>query len=941
MDDGPKNLLFQSLWGNNEMDAEAKELLDGFVVEGRENLELAQKKLLALESAPDPETINELFRAIHTVKGASGFFRLTQLGGLAHAGESVMSKIRDGDIEVTADVVDLLLKTNDALLQMLDRDDLGQGVVVDELVGKLESALGKTPAAPRAQEGAVSGPATKAMVQAVVPVQASLAAQPAGPTVPAVSPVPNVSPMPALSSVPNLSAPTSAGRTGAAGSAAPTTIRIGVDVLDELLELIGEVVLGRNQLITRHRDDPVFKGLSRSITRLHQHVIRTRMQSVGSLFERYRRTVRDLSQQLGKKIEISIEGGDLELDRTVLEGLSDPLTHLVRNAVDHGLESAEERSTTGKQVVGVVSLRALHESGQVMIEVEDDGRGIDHERVRVKIVEKGLASTEEAAKLSEKELVAYIFHPGFSTRDVANEVSGRGVGMDVVKTNLERLGCTVEVSSRKGKGTLVSISIPLTQAMVNSSVISGLIVGIGVHTLAIPQMAVNEVVRLSGEDRRTRIEFVHGREVFKLRDKVIPLVHLEDILGIPRTYAGSSQPTGLDRREQIRDRRGNPADQASTDRRQGADRRQRVDLLIVLHFKQNWFGVLVDRIVGTEEIVVRRPPELLKGRRVFAGSTILGNGMVSLILDIGGMVESAKLDFVDRSRAITAHMGRSSMREVEQRVVVFSYAEGEYFAIPVNLLSEVDRCSVDEMRRVGKREFIQRHGASVPLLRLDKHLDVTPLDLSRRSFVVLMPSRLAYPTAIVAGRIEGTIVLGEDINTKEADEKGIMGTFFHEGRLVNLLDIYSLLQKSDPERYRSEVRPAIQDCRILLAEDQLFFRQLVVQYFKSHGIRSVVAVADGREAIDELGRNPTGYDVVVSDIEMPVMNGYQLVSMIKSDPRLARIPVMALTSLEGEANIQKGFEAGFDAYEIKLDKDKVLRCLDRLLSGRATAKREI
>jgi len=241
---------------------------------------------------------------------------------------------------------------------------------------------------------------------------------------------------------------------------------------------------------------------------------------------------------------------------------------------------------------------------------------------------------------------------------------------------------------------------------------------------------------------------------------------------------------------------------------------------------------------------------------------------------------------------------------------------------------------------VGSREFIQRHGSSIPLLRLDKHIDVTPMDPSRRSFVVLTPSRLAYPTALVAGRIEGTLVLGDDINTKEADEKGIMGTFFRDGRLISLIDIYSLLQKSDPDHYRSEVRPSLQQCRILLAEDQLFFRQLVVQYFRSHGIRNVVAVVNGREAVDELARNPTAYDVVVSDIEMPVMNGYQLVSMIKSDPRLSRIPVMALTSLEGEANVQKGMEAGFDAYEIKLDKDKVLRCLDRLLSG-APARREI
>ena len=448
------------------MDTETRELLDGFVVESRENLELAQRKLLALETGADSETLNELFRAIHTVKGAAGFFQLTVLGGLAHVGESLMSKVRDGDIPVTAPLVDLLLKTTDSLLAMLAVPDLGQGCDVSELKAALQEALGTTP------------PSVDLPAAAPEPILTDLV----------VAEIASALAVPALPSAPPVAA--------TAPAAAPTTIRIGVDVLDQLLELIGEVVLGRNQLINRHREDPVFKGLSRSITRLHQHVIRTRMQNVGVLFERYRRTVRDLSQQLGKKVEISIEGGELELDRTVLEGLSDPLTHLVRNSVDHGLETAEERSLAGKQVVGTVSLRALHESGQILIEVEDDGRGIDHERVRVKIVEKGLASPEEAAGLTEKELVGYIFHPGFSTRDVASEVSGRGVGMDVVKTNLVRLGCTVEVSSRPGKGTVVSISIPLTQAMVNSSVISGLIVGIGKYTLAMPQMAVSEVVRL-------------------------------------------------------------------------------------------------------------------------------------------------------------------------------------------------------------------------------------------------------------------------------------------------------------------------------------------------------------------------------------------------------------------------------------------------------------
>jgi len=912
------------------MDDETRGLLQEFVTESRENLDLAEKKLLALEDTADAETVNEVFRAIHTVKGAAGFFTLGRLGGLAHVAESLLSKVRDGTFVVDKPLIDILLESVDKLLDMLGRDDLGESVDTQDLFERLMARAAAKPAAqsfsttpqpaagqqpptlPPASATAHSAPAAPPESRDPAPPPATLPA--AAPSPAPASPLP-AAPQPETRGAESLTAPPPASAAAALASqasASPSAIRVGVEVLDELLELIGEVVLGRNQLITRHQNDPAFASLSRSITRLHQHVIRTRMQNVGSLFERYRRTVRDLSQQLGKKVEIVIEGGEIELDRTVIERLADPITHLVRNAVDHGLETGEERSQRGKQVVGTIVLRALHESGQVMIEVEDDGRGIDIERVRAKAVERGLIGEKEAALLSPREVSALIFHPGFSTTDVPTELSGRGVGMDVVKTNLEKLGCSVEVSSRPGRGTIVSISIPLTQAMVNSSVISGLIVGIDRYTLAIPQLAVNEIVRVLPEDRATRIERVRGHEVFKLRDKVVPIVHLEDILGIPRRAH-----VALD----------------DTPGKKPPGHRPQAELLIVLHSKQNWFGILVDRIVGTEEIVVRRPPEILKGRKIFSGSTILGDGKVSLILDIGGMVEAARLDFADRTRSLTAHMRRSTIREVEQRVVVFTVAEGEFFAMPVNLLSEIDRCTTDEIRRVGSREFIQRHGASVPLLRLEKQLDISPIDPRQKSFVILTPSRVAYPTAIAAGRIVETIVLGDDINTKEADERGIMGTFFREGRLVNLLDNYSLLQRSDPGRYKTEMRPTTQNCRILLAEDQLFFRQLVTRYFQSHGINKIVSFADGRQAFDELSQNPKAYDVVISDIEMPVLNGYQLVAMIKSDPRFTRLPVMALTALEGDDNIQKGLEAGFDAYEVKLDKEKVIRCLDRLLAS--------
>ncbi|MGD9506246.1 MAG: chemotaxis protein CheW, partial [Syntrophobacteraceae bacterium] len=714
------------------------------------------------------------------------------------------------------------------------------------------------------------------------------------------------------------------------------TIRIGVGVLDDLLELIGEVVLGRNQFLHTYENDATFKNLSQSITKLHQHVIRTRMQPIGAIFEKFQRTVRDLSQKLGKKVDLHIEGGEIELDRTILEALSDPLTHLIRNAVDHGIDTLEERSAMGKATVGSIHLRAYHESGQILIEVEDDGRGIDPDAVREKALEKGLVTPDEAKRLSGKDLIQFVFHPGFSTKSVATEVSGRGVGMDVVKTNLERLGCLVEISSRKGRGTLVSARIPLTQAIVNSSVISCLIIHIGSYTLTIPEVAVNEIIRLSPEDQADRIETVKGQEVFKLRDKVIPLVHLEDILDIPRTYYHPVKKEFLpDRRRTIAPPK--DGDRAATgasgpqNSPPGWKKRRSSLIFIVLQYKQDFFGVLVDQIVGTEEIVVKRLPSIIRNRKIFGGVTILGNGTVSLILDIKGMVEKAGLHFV-KAQDAGRHFVIRRKKSVDdwQEMVLFTNHDEEYFAIPVNLLSEIDRFNVKDVKQVGSKEFIQLHGMSMPLLRLESHLDVKPVSKSRELLTVLVPARVKYPSGIVANRILGTLELRQTINTQDANDKGIIGTFFDNDRMITVIDIFALMHGSDPQKYKDLVEEDIQYCRVLLAEDQLFFRQLISQYFRSFGIRSITVANDGREALDVLHATPQGFDVVVSDIEMPNMNGYQLVSNVKSDPLLRHLPVMALTSLAGDEDIRRGMEAGFDAYEVKIDKERVIRRLNEI-----------
>ena len=897
------------------MDSESEELLKDFVEESSENLSAIEDTLLGLEENMSPESIDEIFRAIHSVKGAAGFFQLVNIEQVGHNAETLLDKVRSGKVSITTGIIDVLLRARDTLSNMLSQPDHGNGSDVSSLVAELENALtGSVEGAQEEDLTVVHKQGTDSVIEESMESSKVEVIEKTEPPADAVIEVPKK-----VSS-----------RDKTVSVAEKSTIRIGVDVLDELLELIGEVVLGRNQFLTKHEGDTTFQTLSQSITKLHQHVIQTRMQPIGNLFNKYKRTVRDLSRDMGKKIELNIEGGELELDRTILEAFSDPLTHLVRNSVDHGIEEPDVRSSSGKGILGSLYLRARHESGQILIEVEDDGKGIDPAVIRSKAIDKNLITETEAEFLSDKDIIQFIFHAGFSTKEETTKLSGRGVGMDVVRNNLEKIGCMVDISSNPGKGTLIQTRIPLTQAIVNSSVIAGLIIKIGPYTMAIPQVAVNEVIKLSPEVEMKQVSTINGQEIFKLRDKLIPLVHLEDILEIPRTYISDDcKITAEDRRKSFMDRRSANIN-AERDKRTGVDRRKNSFIFIVLQFKQNYFGVLVDQIAGKEEIVVKRLPQLIKHRKVFAGSTILGSGKVALILDINGLVEKASLDFAREQETIyQTIMSRKMVLEEKQHVVVFNYSEEEYFAVPVNLLSEVDKFKVKDVKKVGDREFIQRHGMSMPLLRLDQSLNISPLE-GEEELIVIVPSRIRYPTGIVGNRIITHIELSEDLNTKEADENGIMGTFFHNNELITLLDIFTLLQKFDPKRYHRELSKDIEECRILFAEDQVFFRQLVVQYFKSYGINNTTVCKNGEEALQVLIKQPENFDIVISDIEMPVMDGYQLVSTIKADPRISYIPVMALTSLDSEENIKKGMDAGFDAYEVKLNKDRVLKKISEL-----------
>ncbi len=691
-------------------------------------------------------------------------------------------------------------------------------------------------------------------------------------------------------------------------------IKINAHFLDELLRLTGNMVMSRNQLRTRYNfaDDPAFATLSQAITEVHRSVVQTRMKPVLSLFERFRRVVRDLARQLGKDVELRIEGGEMELDRTILETFVDPLTHMIRNSLDHGIESAAERQAAAKPHQGTITLKAYQESGEIIISVSDDGHGIDLGRVKAKALERGLLTPAQLENLPDVKAVLLIFEPGFSTAENVSAVSGRGVGMDVVRTNIEAIGGVIDCQTELGRGTTIQARLPLTKAMVASSLISALVVRVDGHRFCIPQSAVNELIRVSPLDRRQKIRVLQGQEVFQHRELVLPIVPLAGALGIG-------------------DDPGEPG---------AAPAAGAAQTLIVLQHRQQLFGMIVDEIIGVEEAVVRELPKLAAGASVFAGHTVLGDGRVVMLIDIGGVVERMNLKFATSLPAGDARLPALSVgkRSDRQAMVIFNYAETEFFAVPLELVTLVEKIPAADLRRVGERCYYPFKGSTIPLLFLDKHLPVTPISRELTHYNLILPARVKFPIGLLVNSNITVHDVSERFDSRITHDKGVLGTFMHQGQLVMLLDLYALFEHDDPDHFDTSGRKSCTAARILIVEDSLFYRKLNVTYLNGPG-RQLRVVNDGREALLELRQHPDAYDLVVSDIEMPNMDGFELIKAIRGDPLLRELPVIALTALQDEASRERGLRLGFNEYVVKVDKDSLTSCVERYAQRLAASGR--
>lgn len=1035
------------------------EILQEFVLESVQSLRGIEQDILKIETEGASQAlIDRIFRAIHSIKGTSGYLNFRNIVAVSHLGETLLDYLRKGTAQINAGIVDVILAAIDGLVSMIESPDYGESYDARELSSRLQNVIDEVlrsssgtsapsppvagpwtrddvsaamqkasglddvfalviadPAPLRRQpifaSGIVSGlssvgkilhatiplsqidqassnctvflqtildkeliagafglppenihlvstpsvgqagaypsiaPSAKPVVAeaATAPVSKSVVAEapkPAAPVAkPALATAPTSKPIhettPAKPVMRPSESPSEKPLAKGQSSGEAQMMRVNTKFLDDLLRLTGNMVMARNQLLSRYQfsGDNAFATLSRCITEVHQNVVQTRMQSVGVLFDRFTRVIRDLGRQLNKEIELHISGRDIELDRTILETFADPLTHMIRNSVDHGIELPEERMRVGKTRVGNIYLRAYHESGEIIIQVEDDGKGIDAQRVKAKAVERRMISEDEAARMSDHEAIQLIFAAGFSTKDEASDLSGRGVGMDVVKTNIEKIGGAVDIETTVGLGAKFSARLPLTQALVSSSLISALLIAIGEHRFAIPETAVNEIIKINPQFEGDRIRALENRDVYQLRDMVLPIVHLEDVLQISRTYIDKEGRVQTDKRQNIGDRRLNPSPLApSAENRLHSDRRRTKQILVVLQFRQSLFGILVDRVIGIEEIVVRSSPLLVKNSTVFSGHTVLGDGAVIMILDINGMVENRKLDFTDKRRSIAQRRDESGRDGgvAKQKMVIFNYADDERFAIPLEMVSLIEKISVQSIKRVGKKEYFQFKQRTIPLMRLDHHIDVNPVSPSLTHYHLIMPARVSYPIGLLTGREITFVDVAEDFDTRIDDGKGIVGTFMNDDRLVMLLDLYTLFERHSPDRYAS-ANGDTGSMSILVVEDSMFFRKLIVQYLTQKN-RRIVLAGDGREAIAALNAEPEGFDLIVSDIEMPNMNGFEFVRHVKTDPRFAEIPCLALTSLADQQNVERGMRAGFDEYVIKIDKETLVKTIHHWLS---------
>jgi two-component system chemotaxis sensor kinase CheA len=634
------------------------DLTKEFIAESQEGLDRMERCLTELETRPDDAgLLGEIFRAVHTIKGTTGFLGFDRLEKLAHAGEHLLGSLRDGRLAVTSELISGLLHLMDGLraILVLIEETGGEGTRSSDEDGELIAELAMLNGAMPPAE------IEPALLHAVVDTGET----PATPTSEKIS--------------------DGASASAAANSERNTagndkTLRIDVDVLNRMMNLVGELVLTRNQMLQSDKASANFPELARrldSVTAdLRETVMQARMQPVGNLFGKFPRMVRDLARTCGRDVRIEFTGQETGLDKSLLEAIKDPLTHAVRNAVDHGIESPTDRVLAGKPAEGCVRLKAFHQSGSVVIEVVDDGAGIPMERVLAKAIERNLVTPEQAAGMSEREALQLIFLPGFSTAASVTTVSGRGVGMDVVRANVEKVGGSVEVESHRGEGTTLRLRVPLTLAIVPS-----LVVRSGGQSFALPQSALVELVDIPQREFARVVQRIGSAELYRLRERLLPMVWLDRLLGLDADSPEASNG----------------------------------HYLAVLEADGCRYGLVVDDLMSPEEIVVKPLSPVLREIGMFSGATVLGNGTLALILDVGATAARAGVKPLEEEILGMGVAEAASPEVVGESFLIFEDRARERTALPLDTVERIESVSLERIEYAGGRPLLQYRGELLPL----------------------------------------------------------------------------------------------------------------------------------------------------------------------------------------------------------------------------------
>lgn len=682
------------------------------------------------------------------------------------------------------------------------------------------------------------------------------------------------------------------------------TLRVNINVLEDLMTLVSELVLTRNQLLQimrSHEETPFaapLQRLNQVTTELQESVMMTRMQPIGNAWGKLPRLVRDLSQELGKKIELTMTGADTELDRQILESIRDPLTHMVRNSADHGIEMPHERVAAGKPEYGTIELAARHEGGHIVVIISDDGRGLPTSRIREKVVANGLATESQLDGMSEQQIQQFIFRPGFSTAAAVTSVSGRGVGMDVVRNNIEKIGGIIEFHSTEGIGSRFVIKIPLTLAIV-----SALIVECEGERFALPQNSVVELVRINRAATKG-LENINGRPVYRLRDRLLPLVSLSEILGLPDSPdSPDSDETGPQERD--------PSDST---------------YVVVSQVGAFVFGIIVDRVFDTEEIVVKPVSRCMRHISCFSGTTILGDGRVIMILDPNGLASAVSSSPHAEAAALTAKAGGGGVQRNEAiSMLVFEARDGGPKAVPLSLVARLEEKDLATAEKAGSRTVLQYRGGLMPLIDLDGK----PAERQGKKPILVFVDEDRM-LGLVVDRVVDIVEAPLDLHLAGGARPGILGSAIIAGNATDIIDTVHYLRQSDADWFDVKTESPFGnegERHVLLVEDSAFFRNLLIPMLTIAGYS--VTVAEHAEAAISLCKDGASFDVIVSDIEMPGLSGFDLVRQLRADKRLSDVPIVALSSHANSRDIERGMEAGFTDYVTKLDPKALLNVLSR------------